>query len=198
MTENLKIMKIIVLLFSAALIIVAAAGVVASTEQQRTYFPVNGNVGNLQISWHYPDFEDLVLGSDLIVVATVSDKTTVWGTDDGKKPPRYALCDAGIYTCYPSENFEVLKGNVARLCIRVPGGSIDGYTMTANPVPELEVGDTVLLFLKTNYDENGNYIVWYHAGTPNVFTEAENGGFNNDFYGTVNVDDLKEIIQKFE
>ena len=194
MAEESKGMKITVLLFAAALFIVAVAAVGTSMEQQKTCFPVNGSVGNVVIDWHYPDYEELIERSDLIVVATVSDKFTVWGTEDGKKPPRYELCTAGIYTCHPCDEFEVLKGNISRLCVRTPGGSIDGYTMNVYPVPELEVGDTVLMFLNTNYDENGNYRVWYYIGMPNVFTASEDGTFVNDYYGGVTIEQLKEDI----
>lgn len=194
MTEESKGMKIAVLVFAAALIIVAVAAAGVSAEQQKTCFPVNGSIGDVVIDWYYPDYEELVLRSDLIVVATVSDKFTVWGTEDGEKPPRYALCDYWIYTCYPCDEFEVLKGNVSRLCVRAPGGTADGYTLNADPVPEFEVGDKVLLFLTTNYDESGNYTVWYHVGMSNVFTETEGGIFVNDYYGGITAEQVKENI----
>ncbi len=194
MTEETKGMKIAVLAFAAALIIVAVAAVGVSAEQQKTCFPVNGSVGDVIIDWYYPDYEELVARSDLIVIATVSDKFAVWGTEDGKKPPRYDLCSTWIYTCYPSDEFEVLKGNVSRLCVRAPGGTVDGYTLNASRVPEFEIGDTVLLFLNTNFDENGNYTVWYHIGMPNVFEASENGTFANDYYGSVTAEQLKENI----
>lgn len=195
MPETSKFMKIAVLIFSVVLVAVAVIGTVESAESNRLYLPVNGSVGNMSIGWHYPDYGDLVAESDLIIVATVSDKFGIWNTADGKKPPRYALCDYGISTCHPCEEFEVLKGDVARVCLRAPGGTVDGYTMNAAPVPSLEIGDTVLVFLTHNYDENDVYLSWYHIGSPNVFTETENGTFVNEYYGELTVEQLKKDIE---
>ncbi|MBZ3936290.1 hypothetical protein [Methanimicrococcus blatticola] len=194
MIEDSKGMKIAVLLFSAALILVAIAAVGTSMEQQKTHFPVNGSVGWVAISWYYPDYDELVSGSDLIVVGTVSDKYALWGTEDGQKPPRYALCDAGIYTYYSFNEFEILKGSAETLCVRTPGGTVDGYTYHVSTVPEFEIGDSVLMFLTENVDMNGTTFHWNHIAPPTVFIETEDGVFVNDYYGEVTIDSETNVL----
>lgn len=190
MPDTSKFIQIAVLLFTAALLILAALGTLESAENNRLCLPVDGNLGSLSISWYYPDCEEMISGADVIAVATVSEKFGVWGTADGKKPPRNELCSAGIYTRYLFEEVDVLKGNVSSLSVRAPGGEIDGYSLNASPVPEFEIGDRVLLLLSDNFDADGNSLEWYHLGEPNVFTQTENGTFTNPYYGELTIESL--------
>lgn len=183
-----KGMKFAVLVFSAVLIIAAAAAITVSAEQQKTVFPINGSVGQVAISWYYPDYEELVLDSNLIAVVSVSDKFSVWGTVDGTKPPRYALCDYWIYTCYSFDRFDVINGEMSDFYVRAPGGTADGYTMTIQPTPEFEIGDTVLLFLNTTYADSYDSYPVYPINPSIVFVQAENGTFVNEYHGEVMID----------
>lgn len=187
-------MKIAVLIFSVLLIGVAGLGAFDNIDKNRLYLPVNGSVGNIAISWHTPDYDELINRSDLIVIGTVSDKTGAWNTEDGKKPPRYALVSTGISTYYVIDEFELLKGETDQIRVRAPGGTVDGYTTYASPMQTLEVGDTVLLFLTNNADVDGNPISRYHIGFPTVFTKTADGEFENEFYGEISVEELKKEI----
>lgn len=131
----------------------------------------------------------------MIVVGTVSDKSVYWGTADGEKPPRYALCDAGIYTYYSFDEFEILKGDAGTLRVRTPGGTVDGYTFHASPIPEFEINDVVLMFLTANIDIDGNTPNWNHIAPPNVFIKTENGTFVNEYYGEIAIDSETNAIQ---
>ncbi|MDV0445947.1 hypothetical protein MmiAt1_15510 [Methanimicrococcus sp. At1] len=197
MIESSKGMKIAVIAFFAVLIVVAVLGVGDSWEHQRgTGLPVNGSIGMMVICYDFPEFEELA-DFDLIVVGTVSDKYGAWGTEDGKKPlSKYKLKDAGIYTYYELENIDVLKGNVSELTVRTPGGEADGYALHVGSFPWIETGDNVLLFLRTNYDADNNVLDWYYIGEPNVFTEIDDGVFENGHYGSISIEELKDEIAK--
>ncbi|WNY24013.1 hypothetical protein MmiHf6_13380 [Methanimicrococcus hongohii] len=204
MIENSKGMKIAVLIFSVILVAVAVLGTVDSAEHNRSFIPVNGNLGGLYVSWDMPtEFEDLVIDSDLILIGTVSDKSCIWNTDDGEKPSRYEFetdfsttFGMWISTSYEIDNLEVLKGEADSVQARAPGGTVDGYTLTVSPMQDLEVGDTVLLFLSSHNDLNGNPMPWYHLSWPLIFTEMDENHFENEYYGEISVDDLRIRISE--
>ncbi|MDR2944289.1 MAG: hypothetical protein LBU81_04305 [Methanosarcinales archaeon] len=194
MTKDSKGMKIAVLVFSAALIIIAAAATFTAADRQNPAFPVNSNIGGISISWHYPDYEELVTALDLIVIATVTNKTGIWDTDDGKKPMFWPIRKSGILTEYTFKPEDVLKGNTTTFIGRIRGGTADGYTQDANPTPSFETGDKVLLFLKTNEDADGNRILWYYLSWPTAFTENRDGKFENPCYDALSIELLKQDV----
>ncbi|WNY24014.1 hypothetical protein MmiHf6_13390 [Methanimicrococcus hongohii] len=195
MIENSKGIKIVIVVFSILLILTAGVAAFDNIDKNRLHLPVNGSVGMIHISWMTPDFEELVDRSDLIIVGTVSDKYGAWNTEDGSKPPRYALVSTGISTYYEISGLEVLKGSAETVTVRAPGGTTGGYTTTAEPMQELEVGDTVLLFLTNNYDSEGNPITWYHIGFPTVFIKNGDGLFENEFYGEISIEEVEKEIE---
>ena len=213
--KELAIVKLSIIIFSIILIIAAGFAVYFTMVKQNSP-DQQGNVTIIVIDWHYPELEELAESSDLIVVATVADKLTVWDTADGKKPPRWNISNTLIYTCYffeVSEETEILKGDTlddtTEIWGRVLGGTIDGYTLDAREVPKPEIGETVLLFLKTNIDDNdsgngsdngngndsgnGKLIPWYHVGMPNLFYETESGTFVNSYYGEITIEEVTAL-----
>jgi len=197
MTNEIKqqeIAKFAVILFSIILVVIAIFSVYFSMGNSNPFDQKQDKVTTIIIDWHYPEFEELAGSSDLIVIATVTDKLTVWDTADGTKPTWWNISDTLIYTCYFFEETEILKGDAAEIWGRVPGGTIDGYTLDAQNVPEPEIGETVLLFLKTNVVD-GELISWYHVGMPNVFYETESGTFVNSYYGEVTIEEVKALSQ---
>jgi len=197
MTNEIKqqeIVKFAVILFSIILVAVAVFSIYFSMSSSNPFDPEQDNVTTIIIDWYYPELEELAGSSDLIVIATATDKLTVWGTADGTKPAWWNISDTLIYTCYFFEETEILKGDAAEIWGRVPGGTIDGYTLDARDVPDPEIGETVLLFLKTNIVD-GERISWYHVGMPNVFYEMESGTFVNSYYGEVTIEEVKALSQ---
>jgi len=199
MTNEIKhqgIVKFAVIIFFIILIAVAAVAVYLSTGNSDSF---GSKESFMVIDWYYPELEELAGSSDLIVIATVFDESVVWDTANGKKPPIWKISKTLIYTCHNFDKTDVLKGSVSGLSGRasglsgrIYGGTIDGYTLNAN-VPELDAGDTVLLFLKTNTGDNGELISWYHLGMPNVFYETENGTFVNSYYGEITIEEARAL-----
>ena len=196
MTNEIKqqeIVKLAVILFSVILGAAIIFSIYFMMSNSNPFDPKD-NVTTIIIDWYYPELEELAGSSDLIVIATVTDKLTVWDIADGTKPAWPDISDTTIYTCYFFEETEILKGDAAEIWGRVPGGTIDGYTLDAQNVPEPEIGETVLLFLKTNVVD-GELISWYHVGMPNVFYETESGTFVNSYYGEVTIEEVKALSQ---
>jgi len=186
-----EIVKLVVILFSVILGAAIIFSIYFMMSNSNPFDPKD-NVTTIIIDWYYPELEELAGSSDLIVIATATDKLTVWDTADGTKPAWPNISDTTIYTCYFFEETEILKGDAAEIWGRVPGGTIDGYTLDARDVPEPEIGETVLLFLKTNVVD-GELISWYHVGMPNVFYETESGTFVNPHYGEITMEEVKAL-----
>ncbi|WP_316559335.1 hypothetical protein [Methanimicrococcus stummii] len=53
-----------------------------------------------------------------------------------------------------------------------------------------------MLFLNTTYDADNNVLNWYYIGAPNVFTEIDDGVFENDWYGSTSIEQVKDEIAK--
>ncbi|MDR2944288.1 MAG: hypothetical protein LBU81_04300 [Methanosarcinales archaeon] len=183
----------LVLLLISAVIIGSVIGYVYLQSQT----PDDKNLGEMMINWYIPDYDTLVADSDLIVIATVTDKTGIWDTDDGKKPLLLTDSDT-IRTEYTFKPEDVLKGSTTTLIGRVYGGEVDGYTQTAMQTPSFEVGDKVLLFLNNNEDADGNRILWYHINWPGAFAVNSNGQFENPCYGEISIDQLTQNIADSE
>ena len=199
MTENSKFMKIAVLIFAILLVTVAVLGTIEAVEEHkhRFWIPVSGEVGFICISYSTPDFDELVSETDVIAVATISEKTGLWGTEDGKRPPRYLLYDYWICTVYDFENADVLKGNqsdFSEFSISALGGTVNGYTLNAGILQTFEIGDEILVFLNTDYDSDRTPFNSYSVGEPDVFTKTENGTYFNIYYGEITIDELKKEI----
>jgi len=219
MSEVTPHMKFIVILFAAVLLIVAAGSVYSA------FYKQDGDVllGNMVVSSVFPEYDELIADSDLIVVATVKDKKGIWDTKSGKKPLTITLFNskdgnkpivliyprAGINTEYTFEAEEVLKGEATTFKGLVRGGNADGYTVDVSGVPSFEPGEPVILFLKTNSDENGNPISWYHISLPNSFplketiiyqsdweilSVTEDGNHANEYYGSLTVEQLRKDV----
>ncbi|WP_318786381.1 hypothetical protein [Methanimicrococcus hacksteinii] len=178
-------------MLAISVLIIASVAAYVYYESQK---PGNKNLGEIMINWYIPDYDKLVSDSDLIVVATVTSKKGVWGTDDGEKPSGFGIYKSGIYTEYTFRPDDVLKGNTTTIIGRAQGGEVDGYTLTATQTSSFEVGDQVLLFLTANKDADGNRILWYYIHWPGVFTETGDGIFTNDVYGNISTEQLKQDI----
>lgn len=199
MVEKLTYRKAGLILFAIALIIIASVVVYTAYVNNK---PENKELGEILIHWYVAEYNELLEDSDLIVVATVTNKTGIWGTTDGKKPSRFGgnkdeIFEGGILTEYTFRPVDVLKGNTTTIIGRIRGGEVDGYSQKASPTPSFEVGDTVLLFLKNNTDADGNPMFWYYVGWPTSFIE-ENGKFVNDCYDDILIDALKKDIEDGE
>jgi len=199
MTENSKFMKIAVFIFAVLLVTVAVLGTIEAAEEYRyrSWLPVNGEVGYMIICYASPEYDEFVSESDVIAVATISEKTGLWGTEDGKRPPRYLLYDYWICTVYDFENADVLKGNqsdFSDLSISALGGAVNGYTLNAGILQTFEIGDEILVFLNTDYDSDRTPFNSYSVGEPDVFTKTENGTYFNIYYGEITIDELKKEI----
>lgn len=185
-------MKIGIILFAVGFLIVAAIAVYTVSESRN---PESKDLGEMMINWHFAEFDEKVSDVDLIVIATVSNKTGVWDTENGKKP--FVIdYDTKIRTEYTFRPDDVLKGTTASFKGRVLGGTADGYTLKATKTPSFEVGDKVLLFLETNIDADGNDKVWYSIGLPDAFYETGDGVFTNEYYGDITVDELKNDLKE--
>lgn len=185
----------IVLLILSVVIMAAVIGYAYQKSQNQP--PASKDLGEMMINWYIPDYDKLVDDSDLIVVATVTNKSGIWGTEDGEMPlpvTRYS----SIYTEYTFKPEEVLKGNTTTIIGRVRGGEVDGYTQKATQTSSFEVGDKVLLFLTNNKDANGNRILWYHINWPGALTETADGQFENPCYGVISIEQLKQDIADSE
>ena len=186
--------KLGIVLLVVSLVIMAS---VIGYAYYKTQIPENKNLGEIMINWYIPDYDELVADSDLIVVATVTNKTGVWGTDDGEKPSPVTIY-SNIYTEYTFKPEEVLKGNTTTVIGRVRGGEVDGYTLKATQTSSFETGDQVLLFLTNNKDTGGNRILWYYINWPGAFTETGTGQFTNPCYGEISIEQLKQDIADSE
>ncbi|MBZ3936291.1 hypothetical protein [Methanimicrococcus blatticola] len=184
-----------VLLAISLLLIASVVGYAYSQSQNR--LPEGKDLGEMMINWYIPDYNALVSDSDLIVVATVTNKTGIWGTDDGEKPSPVTIYSS-IYTEYTFKPDEILKGNTTTIIGRVRGGTVDGYTQKATQTSSFEVGDKVLLFVTNNKDADGNRILWYHINWPGAFTETTDGKFTNPCYGEISIEQLKQDIADSE
>ena len=199
MTEVSKFMKILVLGFAVLLVAVAVLGTIEAAEEykHRFWHPVNGEVGHIIICYDSPEYDEFVSESDVIAVATISEKTGLWWTEDGKKPPRNLLYDSWICTVYDLENAVVLKGNpsaFSAFSVCVPGGTVNGYTLDAGKLQTFEVGDEVLLFLNMDYNTDSTPFGSYSVGDPNVFIKTENGMYFNEYYGEIEIENLKSDV----
>ena len=210
-------MKFAIALFAAVFLIVAIVSVCSALDKQHNE---DVTLGGMVVCSDFPEYNKLIADSDLIVVATVKDKKGFWDTKDGKKPLTITLFNmkdetepivlrypkAGINTEYTFEAKEVLKGEATTFKGRVHGGTADGFTIDASGVPSFEPGESVILFLKTNQDENGTPISWYHVGLPNTFpleetivyqsdweilTTMMEGYHTNDYYGDLTIEQLR-------
>ena len=210
-------MKFAIALFAVVFLIVAVFSVYSASAKQNQE---DVFLGGIAVDYIFPEYNELIADSDLIVVATVKDKKGFWDTKDGKKPLTITLFNmkdetkpivlrypkAGINTEYTFEAKEVLKGEATTFKGRVHGGTADGFTIDASGVPSFEPGESVILFLKTNQDENGNSISWYHIGLPNAFPLEETivyqseweilssvmeGHHTNDYYGDLTIEQLR-------
>ena len=210
-------MTFAITLFAAVFLIVAVVSVYSASakQNQEDIF-----LGGIAVDYRFPEYNELIADSDLIVVATVKDKKGVWDTKNGKKPLTINFFNmkneerpfvltfprAGIKTEYTFEAEEVLKGEATMFKGRTYGGRADGYIVDASGVPSFEPGERVLLFLKTNTDEDGNLISWYHIGLPDAFPLEETivyqseweilssvmeGYHTNDYYGDLTIEQLK-------
>jgi len=217
MSEITPRMKFAIGLCAAVFIIIAAVSVCSALDKQHKEDVL---LGGIAVDYVFPEYNELIADSDLIVVATVKDKTGIWQTKTGKKPLMINLFNmkdetrpivlryprAGIETEYTFEAEEVLKGEATTFRGRTHGGCADGYRIDASGVPSFEPGERVLLFLKTNTDEDGNLISWYHIGLPNAFpleetilyqsdweilTSVMEGHHTNDYYGDLTIEQLK-------
>lgn len=184
----------IVLLFCSLVVIASVIGYA----YLQTQSPENKNFGKIQISWYVPEYDELIADSDLIVVATVTDKTGIWDTKNGQKPLLPGIQKRGINTEYTFMPEDVLKGNTTTIIGRVRGGEADGYTQRASPTASFEVGDKVLLFLKNNEDADGNRILWYYVSWPTSFIENGDGKFENMCYDALSIEQLKQDIAASE
>lgn len=185
--------KIGIALFFVGLLVAASVAVYTASENWK---PDNKDLGEMMINWYFAELDEKVATSDLIVIATVSNKTGVWDTANGEKPSVISIYDTRISTEYTFRPDDVLKGNTSIFKGRVAGGTVDGYTLKATKTPSFEEGDKVLLFLKTNIDEEGNDKIWYHIGLPDAFYETDDGVFTNEYYGDVLVEELKNDLNK--
>lgn len=183
----------IVLLIISLLMMVSIVGYAYYKSQ----VPDGKNLGEIMINWYIPEYDELIENSDLIVIATVTNKTGVWGTDDGEKPPVVTIYN-NIYTEYTFKPEEVLKGNTTTVIGRVRGGEVDGYTQKATQTSSFEVGDKVILFLTNNTDSDGNRILWYYINWPGAFSETADGNFTNAVYGEISIEQLKQDIAESE
>jgi hypothetical protein len=210
-------MKFAIALFAAVFLIVAAVSVCSASVKQNNEDIM---IGGIAVDYVFPEYNELIAESDLIVVAIVKDKKGVWDTKDGKKPLTVNLFNmkdekrpivlryphAGINTEYTFEAEEVLKGEATIFKGRTRGGCADGYRIDTSGVPSFEPGERVLLFLKTNTDEDGNLISWYHIGLPDAFpleetivyqseweilTSVMEGHHTNDYYGDLTIEQLR-------
>ena len=210
-------MKFIIALFAVVFVAVAAVSVYSAAADRHKEDVL---LGGIAIDYIFPEYNELIADSDLIVVATVKDKKGIWDTKTGKKPLMINLFNmkdktrpfvltfpkAGIETEYVFEAEEVLKGDATIFKGRTHGGCVDGYIVSASGAPSFEPGESVLLFLKTNTDEDGNLISWYHIGLPNAFPLEETilyqseweilssvmeGHHTNDYYGDLTIEQLK-------
>jgi len=197
MSEISRSMKIAIILFAAAFLSVAA--IVVCSDLDKRNDGIMQNWEGMYISWYYPEYDEIILDSDLIVVATVTDKKGVWNTKDEKKPLIAWFSNAGINTEYTFEPKDILKGETATFKVRTPGGSADGYKKeVGSGSPSFEIGDHVLLFLTKNQDENGKMISWYFIGEPSALIEKSDYIFTNGYYGDLTVDQLKTDISNAE
>lgn len=185
-----------IVLLAASLILMASV-VGYAYHKSQIQPPENKYLGEMMINWHIPAYDDLIADSDLIVVATVTGKTGVWGTDDGEMPSPVTIYSS-IYTEYTFKPEEVLKGNTTTIIGRVRGGEVDGYTQKATQTSSFETGDKVLLFLTNNTDADGNRILWYYINWPGAFNENSDGQFENPCYGKISVEQLKQDIAASE
>lgn len=184
-----------VLLAISLLLIASVVGYAYSQSQNR--LPEGKDLGEMMINWYIPDYDDLVSSSDLIVVATVTNKTGIWGTEGGEKPSPVTIYSS-IYTEYTFKPDDVLKGNTTTIIGRVRGGTVDGYTQKATQTSSFEVGDKVLLFMTNNKDADGNRILWYHINWPGAFIETTDGKFTNPCYGEISIEQVKQDIADSE
>ncbi|MDR0767110.1 MAG: hypothetical protein LBE57_01485 [Methanosarcinales archaeon] len=182
--------KIGIILLVASLIFIAA---VIYTGYENLS-PKGKDLGEVMICWHIPEYDELVSNSDLIVVATVTNKTGIWWSGPNDTPAPLFFRSRSIFTVYSFKPDEVLKGNTTTIFGRVHGGTVDGYTQKATPTPSFEVGDQVLLFLRNNQDVKGNPILWYYVDWPSAFTSSGDGIFENEVYGEVSIEELKREI----
>jgi len=217
MSEITPRMKFAIGLCAAVFIIIAAVSVCSALDKHHKEDVL---LGGIAIDYVFPEYNELIADSDLIVVATVKDKRGFWDTKTGKKPLTIILFNmkdktrpfvltfpkAGIETEYVFEAKEVLKGEATTFKGRVHGGTADGFMIDASGVPSFEPGESVILFLKTNQDEDGNLISWYHIGLPNAFpleetiiyqsdweilTAVMEGHHTNDYYGDLTIEQLR-------
>ncbi|WNY27688.1 hypothetical protein [Methanolapillus ohkumae] len=196
-------MKIWIILLAVFFIVIAAAGVYAATSGQKNNSANETDLGTIMINWYFPEYNQLIAKSDLIVVANVTDERGVWDTADGKKPENISNYEnetgkkATISTEYTFKTNEILKGTVNDTFLgRVKGGTADGYTFAAMKVPSFDKGDIVLLFIQYPKDENGNIIPmdYIQIGEPDAFIQTSDGNFSNDYYGEISLDQLKKDI----
>ncbi|MDV0446848.1 hypothetical protein MsAg5_07070 [Methanosarcinaceae archaeon Ag5] len=195
-------MKLWIIILAAVFIVVAAAGVYTAMNKMdaKENKTNDTDLGTIMINWYFPEFPQLVDNSDLIVVATVTGEKGVWDTPDGQKPANmteYKDNYGQISTEYTFQTDDILKGTVNDTFTgRVKGGTLDGYTFTAQKVPTFENNDTVLLFIQYPKDENGTVIQqnYVQIGFPNAFIETANGNFTSEYYGDVTLTQVKEEI----
>ena len=203
---NKSYVKIGIVVLAVCLLLTAVVGIYHHQKVIET-----SKTSHFAIDFHWPEYEELVFKSDLIVVAKVTSEQGVWGTSDGKKPGsldfhlkmigiyRPSDDDNGIQTEYAFEPVAVLKGNTSDFKGRVYGGTVDGYSSIGdNRYSSFEIGDNVLLFLGTYQKEDGTTINWHYIADPQVFTDNGDGTFSNVYYGTVTVDQVKNEIDKLE
>lgn len=86
--------------------------------------------------------EQMVAGSTDVVRGSVVDTISFWG-ETGRM----------IYTEHQVRVDEAWVGDArGMVTVRIPGGTVDGYTIEAHGFPQLEQGEDVVLFLSPGED----------------------------------------------
>ncbi|HEC31398.1 MAG TPA: hypothetical protein ENI41_02790 [Deltaproteobacteria bacterium] len=98
------------------------------------------------------DFRDLTKEADLVFIGIVTDITCEW-SDASQRD---------IYTYVTFSNLEIVAGehNEDQIVVRLSGGEIDNIKVEYAGVPEFEIGERDLIFLKGNFTELCPIVGW--------------------------------------
>lgn len=121
-------------------------------------------------------FDELVTLADLVVVGTVSARSSAYDMPARQHISTYVTLD----------NLQVVKGTLsaAQYTLRFAGGRVDGIIEVYPGVPELRVGERYVLFVRGNFRNffpivgigQGIYRVMTDASGREVVMQSEDGG----------------------
>jgi hypothetical protein len=138
-----------------------------------------GNGGSTTLL--HMDMDDLVIEADHIVLGTIVGKRSEWNVN-------YMQQRSLLYTVYTLEAEKTLKGEAnGNIEFRVVGGEDESSFLMVPAAPHFEVGERVVLFLRSPIPDSVTDVIGMEQGRFTVVddTVVENGMELDDFLSLI-------------